>query len=200
MCIILYKQIKQWWNKDTTPNATTGDSTAQPAGTTNQVACAHRDVPSDVPCLECKTEKKAARKYRWRLILCLAWPFALQSLDSTMCEFFLLFLNTWLTDLIGQHRNCPAMDRWRLWRSFTAELDRFCFQPDLRRLYSLLVSTGRCLWEEHVSQCCHHIDAHRQYTLHCCSNQRVPGSPPWPGLPRYLCSRYQCRHPNCSCR
>ncbi|KAL6413801.1 putative multidrug transporter [Ilyonectria robusta] len=84
MCIILYKQIKQWWNKDTTPNATTGDSTAQPAGTTNQVACAHRDVPSDVPCLECKTEKKAARKYRWRLILCLAWPFALQSLDSTI--------------------------------------------------------------------------------------------------------------------
>lgn len=35
-------------------------------------------------CQECKVEKRTARKYRWKLIGGLIFPFALQALDVTM--------------------------------------------------------------------------------------------------------------------
>lgn len=46
--------------------------------------CAHRSEPPPEPCLDCKAEKTAARTYRWKIILGLVWPYALQALDATM--------------------------------------------------------------------------------------------------------------------
>lgn len=40
-------------------------------------------------CPQCKAEEKAANKYRWKLILCLILPYALQALDVTMYEISL---------------------------------------------------------------------------------------------------------------
>ena len=37
-----------------------------------------------IPCGVCEEEKKAARRYRWKLIAGLALPFAVQGLDSTI--------------------------------------------------------------------------------------------------------------------
>ncbi|POR32304.1 Major facilitator superfamily transporter [Tolypocladium paradoxum] len=48
--------------------------------------CSHRDEPLSTPCLDCKAEKSAVRKYRWRIILGLIWPYALQALDATMLD------------------------------------------------------------------------------------------------------------------
>ncbi|KAH7156112.1 major facilitator superfamily domain-containing protein [Dactylonectria macrodidyma] len=50
------------------------------------------------PCLECKVEKKAAVKYRWTLVFCLAWPFALGALDSTIIATAL----PWIAGDFGQ--------------------------------------------------------------------------------------------------
>ncbi|KAK5998022.1 MFS-type transporter ucsD [Cladobotryum mycophilum] len=46
--------------------------------------CVHRSEPLLGLCPECKTEKSAMRRYRWQIILCLVWPYALQALDSTI--------------------------------------------------------------------------------------------------------------------
>ena len=48
--------------------------------------CQHMDAyeTSTVKCASCVSEKKAARVYRWKIILGLVAPFALQALDSTM--------------------------------------------------------------------------------------------------------------------
>lgn len=35
-------------------------------------------------CLQCKAEEREASKYRWKLVLCLLMPYALQALDVTM--------------------------------------------------------------------------------------------------------------------
>ena len=60
--------------------------------------CVHRsDVPQQTPenevvqgegCLQCKAEKRAASKYRWKLVLCLLMPYSLQALDVTMYAIF----------------------------------------------------------------------------------------------------------------
>ncbi|KAM0440773.1 hypothetical protein ACHAPT_000074 [Fusarium lateritium] len=51
-----------------------------------QPQCIHRDgsEPSTEPCSICASDKKAATKYRWKIILGLVAPFALQALDSTI--------------------------------------------------------------------------------------------------------------------
>ncbi|KAJ4004434.1 hypothetical protein NW766_011740 [Fusarium irregulare] len=48
--------------------------------------CRHMDAyeTSTVKCASCVSEKKAARVYRWKIILGLVAPFALQALDSTI--------------------------------------------------------------------------------------------------------------------
>jgi hypothetical protein len=45
-----------------------------------------------IPCEMCKEEKKAARRYRWKLIAGLALPFAVQGLDSTIIAGALPFI------------------------------------------------------------------------------------------------------------
>lgn len=52
--------------------------------TPTPTVCSHRDDPSIEPCMSCKAEKRAATKYRWKLVLGLILPFALQAFDSTM--------------------------------------------------------------------------------------------------------------------
>ncbi|XXG97725.1 hypothetical protein Hte_004034 [Hypoxylon texense] len=42
------------------------------------------DIPLNEPCLQCKAEERAATKYRWKLVLCLILPYALQALDVTI--------------------------------------------------------------------------------------------------------------------
>ncbi|OBS27035.1 hypothetical protein FPOA_00976 [Fusarium poae] len=51
-----------------------------------QPKCRHMDVyeSSNVKCASCASEKKAARVYRWKIIIGLMAPFALQALDSTI--------------------------------------------------------------------------------------------------------------------
>ena len=38
-------------------------------------------------CVSCRQDKRAARKYRWKVIGGLIFPFALQALDVTMSVF-----------------------------------------------------------------------------------------------------------------
>jgi hypothetical protein len=45
-----------------------------------------------IPCRVCEEEKKAARRYRWKLIAGLALPFAVQGLDSTIIAGALPFI------------------------------------------------------------------------------------------------------------
>ncbi|KAF4462537.1 multidrug transporter [Fusarium albosuccineum] len=54
--------------------------------TTKQPQCQHRDESesSAGPCPTCASGKSAARKYRWKIILGLFFPFALQALDATI--------------------------------------------------------------------------------------------------------------------
>lgn len=49
-------------------------------------SCRHRhgSEPDSSPCMECKAEKSRATKYRWKIILGLISPYALQALDATM--------------------------------------------------------------------------------------------------------------------
>jgi MFS family permease len=51
-----------------------------------QPQCRHMDAyeSPNVKCALCASEKKAARVYRWKIILGLMAPFALQALDSTI--------------------------------------------------------------------------------------------------------------------
>ncbi|KAI6778807.1 multidrug transporter [Emericellopsis cladophorae] len=51
---------------------------------TNPKTCEHRIAPSLEPCDLCAAEATRARKYRWKIILGLVFPFALQALDSTI--------------------------------------------------------------------------------------------------------------------
>ena len=51
---------------------------------TTPKSCEHRSAPSFEPCDSCAAEATRARKYRWKIILGLVFPFALQALDSTM--------------------------------------------------------------------------------------------------------------------
>ncbi|PWI73841.1 hypothetical protein PCL_09117 [Purpureocillium lilacinum] len=46
--------------------------------------CAHRQGPETTPCLDCKAEKSKVRKYRWKIIFGLLWPYSLQALDATI--------------------------------------------------------------------------------------------------------------------
>ena len=47
---------------------------------------------TSIPCIVCKEEKRAARKYRWTLIAGLFLPFSLQALDSTIVASALPFI------------------------------------------------------------------------------------------------------------
>ncbi|KJK74256.1 hypothetical protein H634G_10402 [Metarhizium anisopliae BRIP 53293] len=49
-------------------------------------SCRHRhgSEPDSSPCMECKAEKSRATKYRWKIILGLISPYALQALDATI--------------------------------------------------------------------------------------------------------------------
>ncbi|KAI5462224.1 major facilitator superfamily domain-containing protein [Mariannaea sp. PMI_226] len=103
MCIIAYKQIRKWWQNRQAAKESPDESTtsAKPESTKKeQQQCSHRELPwnSDSPCLECKAERKAQLKYRWTIILCLAWPFALQGLDSTIIASAL----PWIAGDFGQ--------------------------------------------------------------------------------------------------
>ena len=49
--------------------------------------CAHRQGPETTPCLDCKAEKSKVRKYRWKIIFGLLWPYSLQALDATMYAY-----------------------------------------------------------------------------------------------------------------
>ncbi|KAI0381506.1 MFS general substrate transporter [Hypomontagnella monticulosa] len=42
------------------------------------------EVVQEGSCLQCKAEKRAASKYRWKLVLCLLMPYSLQALDVTI--------------------------------------------------------------------------------------------------------------------
>jgi hypothetical protein len=46
----------------------------------------------DTPCVLCKEEKRAARKYRWKLIAGLFFPFCVQALDTTIVAGALPFI------------------------------------------------------------------------------------------------------------
>lgn len=46
--------------------------------------CEHRDEASSEPCSDCKAEKSRVRKYRWKIVLGLVFPYSLQALDATM--------------------------------------------------------------------------------------------------------------------
>ncbi|KAJ2893602.1 hypothetical protein MKZ38_008425 [Zalerion maritima] len=65
------------------------DNPLSPAPANQQIAPklkATTDLTPDndlAKCPECEVEKKKAAKYRWRVVLCLLLPFALQSLDAT---------------------------------------------------------------------------------------------------------------------
>ncbi|KAK3186099.1 hypothetical protein K4F52_005089 [Lecanicillium sp. MT-2017a] len=50
----------------------------------NYSPCSHRSEASNTRCQDCKVAVSARRKYRWTLIFCLVWPYALQALDSTI--------------------------------------------------------------------------------------------------------------------
>ncbi|KAM5355610.1 hypothetical protein ACJ41O_002256 [Fusarium nematophilum] len=69
-----------------------------PARATKHAPCLHRDVPSNEPCLACKQDEKAATKYRWKIIIGLVSPFALQALDSTIIASAL----PWIASDFGQ--------------------------------------------------------------------------------------------------
>ncbi|KAF4970650.1 hypothetical protein FZEAL_9995 [Fusarium zealandicum] len=56
------------------------------AEATKLASCLHgnQSETSDEPCSTCTSDKKAARKYRWKIILGLVAPFTLQALDATV--------------------------------------------------------------------------------------------------------------------
>jgi hypothetical protein len=66
------------YNKAKSRNAGQGKTPPPPR------ACVHQPEPSTAICLECKAQKSIVRKYRWKIILGLVFPYALQALDSTM--------------------------------------------------------------------------------------------------------------------
>lgn len=49
--------------------------------------CIHHSNTQATPCSECRAETSSRRGYRYKLIFCLIWPYALQALDSTMYVF-----------------------------------------------------------------------------------------------------------------
>jgi hypothetical protein len=55
------------------------------ASTSTPKICDHRvEQPSAQPCHGCIAERRRSRKYRWKVILGLAFPAALHALDATM--------------------------------------------------------------------------------------------------------------------
>ncbi|KAJ9132255.1 MFS general substrate transporter [Pleurostoma richardsiae] len=105
MMIYLYKKVKERQEKAKSSSPAAPTSPSKPA-------CAHqaqtsglvvprtsaswtREAPNALTqpqiqispngkCLECKDERRAARVYRWKIILGLVFPFALQNLDVTI--------------------------------------------------------------------------------------------------------------------
>ena len=53
--------------------------------TPKAIQCSHQPEPT-LECPDCATEQTQATKYRWKIILGLILPFALQSLDTTMYD------------------------------------------------------------------------------------------------------------------
>ncbi|UPK99111.1 hypothetical protein LCI18_010046 [Fusarium solani-melongenae] len=88
MISLVKKAIRSQRNKTpTTPPAPSMElQETRPETTNKQPQCIHRDgsEPSNEPCPTCATDEKAATKYRWKIILGLVAPFALQALDSTI--------------------------------------------------------------------------------------------------------------------
>ncbi|KAL2675062.1 hypothetical protein Neosp_011242 [[Neocosmospora] mangrovei] len=88
MISLVKKAIRSQRNKaPTTPPAPAMElQETQPETTNKQPQCIHRDgsEPSNEPCSTCVADEKAATKYRWKIILGLVAPFALQALDSTI--------------------------------------------------------------------------------------------------------------------
>ncbi|KAJ3471201.1 hypothetical protein MRS44_001300 [Fusarium solani] len=88
MISLVKKAIRSQRNKaPTTPPAPPMElQETRPQTTNKQPQCIHRDgsEPSNEPCPTCAADEKAATKYRWKIILGLVAPFALQALDSTI--------------------------------------------------------------------------------------------------------------------
>ncbi|KAL6358430.1 hypothetical protein LRP88_08615 [Fusarium phalaenopsidis] len=89
MISLVKKAIRSQRNKaSTAPPAPPMELQETRPETTNkqQPQCIHRDgsEPSNEPCPTCAADEKAATKYRWKIILGLVAPFALQALDSTI--------------------------------------------------------------------------------------------------------------------
>lgn len=57
---------------------------ARHSGAEHTAECAHGITTATGPCLECKTAKKVARRYRFKLIFGLFFPFSLAALDATI--------------------------------------------------------------------------------------------------------------------
>ncbi|KAJ2975072.1 hypothetical protein NQ176_g5725 [Zarea fungicola] len=56
------------------------------------LTCSHREISSPGLCQECENDVLTRRKYRWLLIFCLVWPYALQALDSTIIASALFWI------------------------------------------------------------------------------------------------------------
>lgn len=107
-----------------------------------QPQCRHMEAyeSSSGKCVACTSEKKAARIYRWKIILGLVAPFALQALDSTMYGKTRKLQNE--TDTLKQHRQCSSVDCVGLRGDFTAQLDRLSVQPHICSIHPFLGSNG----------------------------------------------------------
>lgn len=104
--------------------------------------CRHMEAYESWPgkCVACASEKKAARIYRWKVILGLVAPFALQALDSTMYGKTRKLQNE--TDTLKQHRQCSSVDCVGLRGDLTAQLDRLGVQPHICSIHPFLGSNG----------------------------------------------------------
>ncbi|XP_044716474.1 major facilitator superfamily domain-containing protein [Hirsutella rhossiliensis] len=59
-------------------------STNPPRDSTSPPASSLRSGPPATPDVDHKAAKRARRKYRWKIVLGLVWPYALQALDATI--------------------------------------------------------------------------------------------------------------------
>ena len=95
MCLYLYRRYrKRQQQQQNDPQQT--QSKQKPEAKSNGKACPHRTAAeaaqASQKCLPCASEKSAARKYRWKLLLLLLPGFFLASLDLTIVATALPFI------------------------------------------------------------------------------------------------------------
>ena len=95
-------------------------------------------------CPVCVKEKSAARKYRWKIILCLLPAFLDASLDLTVIATALPRIASHFSESRKARQRLPANRSSRQIQS--TQLDCHCIFINLNGFYTCLWPTGRYFW------------------------------------------------------